>query len=78
MIVTEEQAGKLWCPLVRVPAQVRALEDATDIVNRGLNGEPLGACIGARCMMWRWNAEFATQDPNSKGFCGMAFSVCTS
>lgn len=60
--MTEEQAKKKWCPMVRA-----GLKGANTYV--GINwpsGEVLdqeyAKCIGSDCMMWRWENVYTTSD----------------
>jgi len=97
MLLTESEAAETWCPFARVvqrdergnPAAAgnrepkhrpspavhdRAASDAT-------------ACIGSRCMAWRWFDGPFTNEPEHvkrpltdkrRGFCGLAGTPPTS
>lgn len=64
MIVTEEEARKLWCPLSRcmmtqdlAGVPLGLAQRIAVSVNRGMqNGQNIfvGTCIGAQCMLWSW------------------------
>lgn len=64
MIVTEGQAGNLWCSEFR---------RAGDYGNSDADGGRRPCCIASRCMMWHW---FDNRDDqaitNPRGFCGKA------
>ena len=47
---TEEEAAKLWCPMMGSKKRTPWLTGAT--------------CVGSNCMMWRWHGA-ATRDPRS-------------
>ena len=79
--MTEEDAKKKWCPMVRMdmstiygPEFVRSMP-----VNKAYLS-PMqvweGAkCIGAACMMWRIQVYSSVQrlpDPHIEGYCGLA------
>lgn len=77
--MTEEQAKKKWCPMVRA-----GLKGANTYV--GINwpsGEVLdqeyAKCIGSDCMMWRWSQRPEPHQPGNNttghdgdGRCGLA------
>ena len=68
MNVTEEQAAKLWCPMVRF----NNVQDAA--FNRVHDPEPIGEwnnCIGSRCMMWAWHRFNEDTGVGVEGHCGM-------
>jgi hypothetical protein len=55
MIVTEQEARELWCPAARVETHT-----AVASTNRGETRDrtyvrQAVACIGSRCMAWRWS-----------------------
>lgn len=71
MLVTEAQAGAMWCPQSHPHATVRP-------------GEPNPSrCVGAHCMAWRWGDPAMNLPPNpdsyvsedlkgNRGYCGLA------
>jgi hypothetical protein len=73
MIVTEDQARRLWCPAVR-PTFIGNVDPP----------EPAN-CIGSGCMAWRWHEWRMKRGPDGQfltpavqeqvGYCGMAYSV---
>lgn len=62
-IVTEKEASKKWCPLMRSVSGSKGINGKHDTMHPGsrpanmLNAEngqnPIGACIGSACMAWR-------------------------
>ncbi len=81
MIVTEEQAKKLWCPFARAGVTLRVGDLEKTELNTGPHAEP--KCIASRCMAWTWNgyrgvstATFAGQD-EAHGSCGLAHQAAT-
>ena len=76
MLVTFEEAKKLWCPKAVVPGIVgneREGFTAALTANRdGTTGEPHPAamCLGPRCMWWRWAPP--KDRTVLKGYCGAA------
>jgi len=65
MIVTQELAKKMWCPMSR---SIWGSGDGGSVSgNRNEDGSLSKAdkCCGVLCMMWRWS----TLD---QGFCGLA------
>lgn len=74
MVVTEEQAKEMWCPMARlVSATGRAtmgpLNRVIDARQDKANLNPIDArCLGSKCMMWRWYND-------DLGRCGLAGPV---
>lgn len=58
MIVTEEQAKKLWCPMSR------GREHAQDSTH----------CLGSGCMLWRWAGyrKVPSNNDEAHGVCGLS------
>lgn len=58
MIVTEEEAAKRWCPMVRTVAVGTGQMVSGNRVFRNKeerhDNPPVSRCIGSECMMWRW------------------------
>lgn len=50
MLLTEEQAKKKWCPLVRALTDGKASGNCTTDVRFAKQS----LCIGSNCMFWRW------------------------
>ena len=71
--MTEDEANKKWCPMVKLFSRNGTIED-----NRQYNGTTTN-CIASACMMWRWIQEYdgiqfgAPQKflPLTKGYCGL-------
>lgn len=64
MLVSEEEATKKWCPMVRAEAgfdNVAANAGASD------RNPAWSHCIGADCMMWRRDPV----GPTCFGYCGL-------
>lgn len=86
-LVTEEQAKEMWCPAARVAGRIPLDPPLGDQTVQGSNRIGSNwraapptilaslACIGSRCMAWRWEKD---RDPalasikDWRGFCGMA------
>lgn len=72
MIVTPEEAKKLWCPHVRCECRESVQADSasnclTPTKAGNQHNVPLWAtCVSTRCMMWRWY-----DSEHTKGFCGL-------
>jgi hypothetical protein len=65
MLVTEEEAGKKWCPQVRI---IDSTHYARSINNRGRDGGDNDVnCLGSRCMAWR-----VLDTRGERGYCGYA------
>ena len=67
MLVTEEQARKLWCPFAMV-GMSRAMPA------KG-GGEECTRCIASECMAWRWTVDDPMKRQGSadtRGYCGLA------
>lgn len=70
--MTEEEARKKWCPMVRFAGQV--LEPAYNRTNSGITLQQHDKCIASDCMMWRWT--FGKEDNRElygdhTGYCGL-------
>ena len=68
--MTEKEAKKKWCPFARVG------DDDGVTYNRwrplwGDKPFKTTACIGSRCMAWRWTVS-SRDTPTSEGHCGLA------
>lgn len=65
-MIKENEAGKLWCPMVRMEQQ---RSTGCSAVNDpfGTNG----VCIGSACAMWRWSPAKTKKElqivPNDAG-----------
>jgi len=77
----QSEAKKLWCPQSRVSLYHRSTE-ANRMVRygSGLDAEDFVAfeaatrCLGAGCMLWRWEASTALTDigrVERGGYCGL-------
>ncbi len=76
MTVTEEEARKLWCPMVRYqPLPYNWIRTITQKRTSWLNTSATNTgsrCIASDCMMWRWlYADWDTEE-KSTGYCGLA------
>lgn len=77
MIVTEQEAGRLWCPQARVVRVEQLNSKPLDELVGGVNRDALAGtsksypfphscrCIASHCAMWRW-------DDADHGHCGLA------
>ncbi len=70
MMLTEEEAKKNWCPMVRFSTGA----DDNNASNRwkGNLVPPECACLASGCMLWRWEKDLCAQGyrPDSdKGYC---------
>lgn len=84
MIVEEKKAGECWCPHVRYPGYEggtfnRGFEAGNEINTGRTSGNLSCACIGSRCMAWRWSDEDYDENnypidfpPKTRGYCGLA------
>jgi hypothetical protein len=73
--VTEEEAKKKWCPMVRAinHGQTKAAS------NRDIDGDIFNKdrCIASDCMMWRENKQFIGNQSGTDiystdgGYCGL-------
>lgn len=93
MIVEEKKASDHWCPHVRHPGEEggtfnRGFEAGNEINTGRTSGNWSCACIGSRCMAWRWRMEkvictyddpnavardYYTHEPSTThGYCGLA------
>jgi hypothetical protein len=72
MMVTEDEASKMWCPEVCYHAEGSAVNLEDPDFDYGAVG-PLyqwDNCRGSDCMMWRW-ADTGC-DGERRGYCGKA------
>jgi hypothetical protein len=60
--MTEEEAKKKWCPMVRI-AHENVVANRTDGYGDN-NFHKLQCCIASDCMMWRLNIQ-------PYGYCGL-------
>ena len=66
MIVTKEEAKKLWCPMVNASVSVG---DSMLISNRSITSR---YCIADECMLWAWTEKFTEKEPcKGYGTCGL-------
>lgn len=82
MILTEQEASGMWCPMVRMPHTSADVEvppvagvntHSSNGMGRGQMNEPPPAhCIGCKCMMWRWSDHLKPTSDGRRGFCGIA------
>ena len=90
MIIEEKKACEHWCPHVRHPGEEggtfnRGSEEGDEINTGRAFGNWSCACIGARCMAWRWagtthqieDREYgpvivAGGPSTTHGYCGLA------
>ncbi len=69
--MTEAEARKMWCPMVRVgltagvAVNVHPCDDAKDKITRAEGVVEETRCKASDCMMWRNDAE-------GDGYCGLA------
>lgn len=81
---TVGEAGKCWCPFVRIREYQEGHMETT-AVNRSFEGEDGAArgslCLASGCMAWRWDISHAwdgeerRQEP--RGYCGLAGKAIT-
>ena len=68
---TEEEARKLWCPMVRLPIYGNEDDKSPASCNKYDDGD-IGRslyCMASDCMMWRW--EGRGSGATGKGYCGL-------
>jgi hypothetical protein len=71
MILTEEEARKKWCPMVRHS------DSGTGGSYNRPNTQPY-TCIASECMMWRQHDQRESRDMDGRtlwvdrGYCGLA------
>jgi hypothetical protein len=78
MMLTEEEARKRWCPMVRLGYDSNALATPDNRIhpkgrlakNTEAQIHPGHRCIASGCMMWRW--EPRGYMPPRGGYCGLA------
>lgn len=80
-MMTEDEAKKRWCPMVRVIVtpqcvewQQRALTNRISFVE---SGSSESNCIASDCMAWRWEddliaEEYRPKKKSNKGYCSLA------
>ncbi len=61
MVVTKDEAKKLWCPMVRSNS-----DGSNCTIIAGKIDEAYGCCIADECMMWVWHT-----DMKINGTCGL-------
>ena len=67
MIVTKEEAKKLWCPMVRKP-----LGAGFGCTNGNIDWKGnLVSCIADDCMMWAWKMYENGAISIIEGYCGL-------
>jgi hypothetical protein len=74
---TEEEARKLWCPMVRYEEGVNRWSLGAEPLEKwGTEDNPSASrCIASQCMMWRWERDLYAegyQPESNKGYCGIA------
>jgi hypothetical protein len=71
MTVTEDEAKKMWCPMVRI--RIGGIGSAA--INSETEHHPYN-CAASECMMWRWvnrtRVDLSDKKQNLRGFCGLA------
>lgn len=85
MLVTEDDARRLWCPAGRLEGNA-SNRTADGWVTRESDSHPPSACVAGKCMWWRW-ADKLTESltpvrvhqggrlvdlEHRRGYCGMA------
>lgn len=76
--MTEDQAKERWCPFVRFNISDDGMTSPNRSMNIWPNRQPpqddrrSAACIGSRCMAWRWADEAVLREPPAHGHCGLA------
>ena len=75
MVVTEQEARGMWCPMARVDVGGEGVASVNRRERRRQKPEQTwersnAACWGAHCMAWR-----ETTPGSGKGFCGLAGEV---
>ena len=73
--MTEDEARKKWCPMVRWTSHDCEAKYADPFENRG----EACNCIASECMMWQWEKGTAIVDGGLQadvqldiGYCGLA------
>jgi hypothetical protein len=78
MIVTEDEARKLWCPMARIaPVYLNNKEPAPNIPAANRFGDDFAKCIASECMFWKFvvGASLASGGAEAYGTCGFANEV---
>jgi len=80
MIVTEDDARRMWCPFTRVLETAHPRHDAGAAVNRRSGQRPAlcTECQASACMAWRWYdiEELAPErEKLRRGYCGLAGKI---
>ena len=67
---TEDEARKMWCPMVRFDAGDNIVSNRWLGNGRQIHSNPEACrCIASECAMWRWQAH---DDDGRYGCCGLA------
>ena len=68
--MTENEAFKMWCPMVRYTSSEVSVEFPHEWA---LRNRPTTAvcCVASRCMAWRWSF-LSDEDEKDQGYCGLA------
>ena len=71
---TEQEARKLWCPMVRYGGENEASNRWSEPFERGGHYKPdlnpdICRCIASQCAMWRW--EEGETGKVTRGYCGL-------
>lgn len=77
MFLTEDEAKKKWCPMVRTSGLICGEHGGVTVNDPSGNYDT--TCKGSDCMMWRWAIPppHITQDDEGKnitdktGYCGL-------
>jgi hypothetical protein len=71
MIVTEDKARTLWCPMARLivdsDGSYNRCEVGDSFADARLFVPPSCRCLASGCAMWRWHSE-----GEATGYCGVA------
>ena len=66
--MTEDEATKKWCPMVRAGNEAGCNRNGPPIING--RQVTITHCIASECMWWTWEYDLeVSEDSNSLGYC---------
>jgi hypothetical protein len=76
VIVTEDEARNLWCPMARIaPVYLNNKEPAPNIPAANRFGDEFAKCIASECMFWKFVHHPDGGNAEAYGTCGFANEV---
>ena len=74
--MTEEEAKKKWCPMVRISgAGSSGAISNRGCTDEGVHDDMAQMCMASDCMAWRWEEQCETclqAGLKESGYCGLA------